>query len=244
MIETFTALLFAHVVADFLLQTRWMIARKSHPGVLMLHGALVLLTAQVALGLWDAPELLILAAAHLVIDAVKTWGRFRGIGGFLADQGTHMLTLVALAAWAPGLWAQGAWAAAPALPALMALTAGALLAIRAGEFAVALLMKPHATRIRNNGLRNGGRQIGVLERGLIFALILLHQPIGVGFLIGAKSILRFGTASRDQRTAEYVIIGTLASFGWAILISYATLGLFSLLPPLEIAPLLPQYRIQ
>jgi len=70
-------------------------------------------------------------------------------------------------------------------------------------------------------------------------LILLGQPLGVGFLVAAKSILRFGTATRDQRTAEYVIIGTLASFGWAILASYATLALINLLPPLEIARILP-----
>jgi hypothetical protein len=63
--------------------------------------------------------------------------------------------------------------------------------------------------------------------------------LGVGFLVAAKSILRFGTATRDQRTAEYVIIGTLASFGWAILASYATLALINLLPPLEIARILP-----
>jgi hypothetical protein len=100
-------------------------------------------------------------------------------------------------------------------------------------------MRPHGNRIRQGGLRDGGRQIGLLERGLIFALILLGQPLGVGFLIAAKSILRFGTATRDQRTAEYVIIGTLASFGWAILTAEATRRALDLLPPLEIAGLSP-----
>ena len=84
-----------------------------------------------------------------------------------------------------------------------------------------------------------GRQIGLLERGLIFALILGGQPLGVGFLIAAKSVLRFGTASRDQRSAEYVIIGTLASFGWAIVAVQLTLLLLAHLPRLEIAPPLP-----
>ena len=90
-------------------------------------------------------------------------------------------------------------------------------------------------RIRNNGLRDGGRQIGLLERGLIFLFILTNLPVAVGFLIAAKSVLRFGTASRDQRTAEYVIIGTLASFGWAILAALATQAALDHLPPLEIA---------
>src|SRR3989338_5520432 len=43
-----------------------------------------------------------------------------------------------------------------------------------------------------DGLTGGGRVIGLLERGLIFAMILLGQPEGVGLLIAAKSILRFG----------------------------------------------------
>ncbi|NBD29607.1 MAG: DUF3307 domain-containing protein [Alphaproteobacteria bacterium] len=234
MIETFTALLLAHVVADFLLQTGWMVRRKAHPGVLLLHTALVLGTAQLSLGTATAPEVVVLAAAHLVIDAAKTYGGFRSLTAFLVDQGAHMATLLAVAAYAPGLWATGAWAGLPWLLPLMALAAGVTLALWGGQYAVGLLMQPHSPRIRNTGLRDGGRQIGMLERGLIFAFILTSHPIGVGFLIAAKSILRFDTASRDQRSAEYVIIGTLASFGWAILAALATRAMLDVLPPLSL----------
>lgn len=235
MIETFTALLFAHVLADFVFQTKWINDNKQRFPVLLLHALIVLITAQAALGVYDAPELLALTLAHLAIDAVKQWGGFRKLSGFLWDQAAHLLTLLAVAAYMPSPW--GVWPDTT-LP-LMALTTGAILATRAGGFAVGLLMQPHSTRIRNNGLKGGGWTIGVLERGLVFVLILAELPLGVGFLIAAKSILRFGTASRDQRTAEYVIIGTLASFGWAILIGFATQGLLSLLPPLEITAWLP-----
>ncbi|MFX0540262.1 DUF3307 domain-containing protein [Roseovarius sp. S4756] len=239
MIATFAALLFAHVVADFVLQTAWINARKHRPSVMMLHGALVLLCAQVALGQWTSPWLLALAAAHIVIDAVKIRGGFHHLRGFLTDQAAHIATLALLAAFVPELWATGAWQALPALLPLMALLTGLIVTLITGQYAVALLMRPHGNRIRNNGLKDGGRQIGLLERGLIFALILMSQPLGVGFLIAAKSILRFGTATRDQRTAEYVIIGTLASFGWAILTAEATRRALDLLPPLEIAGLSP-----
>jgi hypothetical protein len=114
----------------------------------------------------------------------------------------------------------------------MAILAGLLAATRAGGFAIGLLMQPHAWRIRSQGLKHGGRTIGLLERGLVFILIVGGLPLGVGFLVAAKSVLRFGTATRDQRSAEYVIIGTLASFGWAILAAMATLGALALLPPL------------
>ncbi|MCI2398722.1 DUF3307 domain-containing protein [Aliiroseovarius subalbicans] len=235
MIETFTALLFAHVLADFVFQTNWINANKRKPSVLLLHALIVLVTAQAALGRYDAPELLVLAAAHLVIDAVKARGGFGSLTAFGLDQAAHLFTLGALAVHAPGLW--GTWPA-PALP-LMALATGLIIATRAGGFAIGLLMRPHSMRIRNNGLRGGGWTIGVLERGLVFLLILGGLPLGVGFLVAAKSILRFGTASRDQRTAEYVIIGTLASIGWAIVTAFATQALLTLLPPLEIAALSP-----
>lgn len=238
-IATFTALLLAHVLADFVLQTSAMVRHKRHPGMLLLHGVIVLLASQVTTGQFAAPELLVLAVAHVGIDALKTYGGFDRIGGFLADQAAHVLTLAALSLYAPSLWDDGIYAGLDWLLPAMALISGAITATIAGQYAVGILMRPHGARIRNNGLRDGGRLIGMLERGLIFVLIGLGQPLGVGFLVGAKSILRFGTATRDQRTAEYVIIGTLASFGWAIIASYATLGLIDLLPPLEIGRPLP-----
>jgi hypothetical protein len=41
----------------------------------------------------------------------------------------------------------------------------------------------------------------------------------VGFILAAKSIFRFGdlTNSRDRNLTEYVLIGTLLSFGSALL---------------------------
>jgi len=239
MIETFAALLFAHVLADFVLQTRWMIDHKRHPGVLLGHAAVVLVTAQAALGRVDAPELLVLAVAHLAIDTAKTFGGFAGVSAFLADQGAHLATLVIVATIAPDLWAGGAWNGLPWLPAAMALATGLILATRTGGFAVALLMQPYSDADLPKGLLNGGQLIGLLERGLIFMLVLVGQPAGVGFLIAAKSVLRFDTTSKDQRAGEYVIIGTLASFGWALVAAYATLHLLSSLPPLEISAITP-----
>lgn len=235
MIETFAALLMAHTLADFVFQTGWMVRRKRNVFVLLLHMIVVLVTAGLALGRWDAPELLALAAAHLAIDAVKTYGRFGGIGGYLADQIAHVATLAVLAVWDPGLWQDGLWALhAPALPHGYALVTGAILATRAGGFAVGLLMARYRNVRLPAGLKNGGALIGQLERGLIYLFVLVGNPAGIGFLIAAKSILRFDTASKNQRAGEYVIIGTLASFGWALLISYAIVSLRAALPPLEI----------
>jgi len=238
MTETFALLLLAHAAADFLLQTRRMALNKRDPLQLLLHALVVLLTAQLALGQFAAWPLLALAAAHAAIDAVKA--RLPAtLTTFLADQAAHLATLVATAALAPGLFATGLWAAAPWTPGAAALLAGAILATTAGGYAMASLMSRFTTDDLPRGLADGGRVIGLLERGLIFVLVLVNQPAGIGFLIAAKSILRFDTASHNQKAGEYVIIGTLASFGWALIAAYATLALANALPPLGILPPLP-----
>lgn len=77
------------------------------------------------------------------------------------------------------------------------------------------------------GLNNGGVWIGSLERILIFIMLLMNIPTAVGFLIAAKSILRFGELkeSQNRMEAEYIIIGTFLSFIWGLIISYGVLEL-------------------
>ncbi|MEI2805157.1 DUF3307 domain-containing protein [Albidovulum sp.] len=243
MTATFAALLVAHVLADFLFQPRWMVARKREPLTFLSHGVVVLILAQAATGQVAAPALLALTFAHMAIDAAKL--RFgRGIGGFLADQAAHLATIAATAALAPGLWATGYWAsgfwagagftAADALRAAVA-AAGFLLATRAGSFAVGLLMAGLSAGAPPEGLPRGGLTIGILERGLIYVLMLAGQPEVIGFLIAAKSILRFGTVNAadpagNRAASEYIIIGTLASFGWAILVALGVQALAAALP--------------
>jgi hypothetical protein len=74
------------------------------------------------------------------------------------------------------------------------------------------------------GLSKGGRYIGWLERSLVMMLLLIGQASGIGFLFAAKSILRFGEIkdSHQRKMAEYIIIGTFLSFGWALITSYLT----------------------
>lgn len=241
MIETFTALLFAHAIADFVLQTGYIAANKRKAGVLLLHSVIVLMTAQAALGRVDAWQLAALALVHGIADWAKARFGKPGLGPFLGDQAVHIATITALAALLPGLWSGGLWAGLGLdwLPALMTLLAGAIFATRAGGFAVGLLMKPWADVDLPKGLTNGGALIGLLERGLIFLLVMVDQAAGIGFLIAAKSVLRFETTSKDQKAGEYVIIGTLASFGWALLFGYGTRALLADLPPLGILPANP-----
>jgi len=72
---------------------------------------------------------------------------------------------------------------------------------------------------RQDGLDYGGLWIGRLERILVVTFILLNHFEAIGFLVAAKSILRYGEISRggSRREAEYVLIGTMMSFMIAII---------------------------
>jgi hypothetical protein len=237
MIETFAALLFAHTLADFVLQNGWMVAHKRQPVAMIAHIAVVLATAAAASGSAH-PALLALAGAHLAIDAAKTFSGQRGLLPFLVDQGAHLASLVAVAILAPDIWGAGLWSGLAAAPACLTVTAGLVLATRAGGFAVGLLMEPWAGDMPA-GLLGAGRAIGMLERGLVFILALTGQMQAVGFLIAAKSVLRFGTVGDDRKISEYVIVGTLASFAWGIASAIATMMLLAHLPALGIPDLSP-----
>lgn len=74
----------------------------------------------------------------------------------------------------------------------------------------------HPNNSGNDDLPNAGKLIGIIERYLVLLFIILNQFEAVGFLIAAKSILRF----KDDNTikTEYVLVGTMLSFGIAIVL--------------------------
>ena len=83
----------------------------------------------------------------------------------------------------------------------MALAAGLIATVWAGGYAVRRADGRADRRPRPTSLPKGGRLIGRLERAMILMLVLAGQPDGIGFLIAAKSILRFNELARDQTAA-------------------------------------------
>ena len=231
MYETLLALLVAHLVADFPLQPDWMIRRKRNPAVLALHGLVVTGTAALALGGWPGEVLLILVGTHLLMDAIKVYVLKDSLWSFTVDQLVHLVVIVFLAITFPGTFVQGAWVALPggiAAGYLVALSllGGAIASIMVGGIVLRKATAPFTHQLSGDiaGLESGGTYIGWLERALVMLLILIGQPAGVGFLITAKSILRFGDVrdSSQRKLTEYIIIGTFMSFGWGLLVAVLT----------------------
>ncbi|ATJ82301.1 DUF3307 domain-containing protein [Halomonas beimenensis] len=219
------ALLLAHLVGDFLLQPRrWVEARQRHKGratALYLHAGLHGLLTLGVLGLAGAGPIpaflagLAVAGSHGLIDLGKAWLDPHRLRWFLLDQALHLAVLLAVwLAWqgsAAPLAETLAWLASPGV---LTLALAYLLVTRPMALAIALAMRPWSDEVADPGtLAAAGARIGILERLLVLTLVLVDEFTAVGFLLTAKSVLRFGDLRerRDRKLTEYVLLGTLLS---------------------------------
>ena len=90
---------------------------------------------------------------------------------------------------------------------------------------------PESKKENNDSLAKAGRYIGILERLFVFIFVITNHWEAIGFLLAAKSVFRFGdlTSSKDRKLTEYILIGTLLSFGFAIFLGILYLQILNLL---------------
>ena len=233
MIETFTAILTAHLVGDFVFQAEWTIERKRRIWALLLHAAVVALASYLLLVTLDWRILLAILLTQAVMDAIQAHWPSDAVAPFVADQGVRLAVLLGLAYSFPDAAKSGWWMAGlnPNLSnwyyASISCISGIILCVPVGGILIAKLIRRFTDEMRDgglDGLKRGGQYIGWLERSLVMLLLLINQPNGIGLLMAAKSILRFGEIkdASQRKVAEYIIIGTFLSFGWALLISVLT----------------------
>lgn len=225
MAATVAALALAHVLADYVFQTIWMVRTKRGVGFAV-HIAIVFLTAALCLGQVSMAVLLV-TAAHLGIDAFKTIALPDRVWSYLADQALHLGSILLIAAWMPGAWHSGLWASSlpEAAPWAMAVAAGLIFATRAGQFAVGMLLSEVA-----GGAENGRASawVGLAERSVAFIAILT----GVIWIAAAALLAKLAHVGRWRQGRARGLLGTGASFAWAAMVAALTLTLIAALPPL------------
>lgn len=226
-------LLLVHLIGDFLLQPRhWVEARyrqKARAGALYLHAGIhgvlalaVLLLADPARPLQATLLAAAIAASHAMIDLGKSYLPSQRLRWFLLDQMLHALVIL-------GVWLawQGSWGALAQFshwlftPPVLAVVMAYLLVTRPLSIVTALAMQRWSQEIDNPGtLIAAGARIGMAERVLVLTLVLLDQLTAIGFLLAAKSVLRFGElrGSQDRKLTEYVLMGTLLSVSIAMVL--------------------------
>lgn len=232
MFETAVALFCGHLLADFVFQTNWIVQHKKRAEVMALHVFIVVALTAVCLGSLNPLVLGVVLATHLAMDLIKVWRMPDTLLAFGVDQAVHLLVIAGLVVACPDTAVLGLWGRLPAdaqnliWPA-MAIVAGLIVTMPAGGLVMRKLTTPLAPRLNPiRGMPQGGRWIGWLERGLIFAFVFYGHLEGVGFLLTAKSILRFGdiTDQKKRVHTEYIIIGTMLSFGWGLVVAMTTLA--------------------
>jgi hypothetical protein len=214
-------LIAAHFIADFLLQPDGLVSKKSNPFFLIIHAVIHALVSYILLQNWIGWQVpLLVFVFHVVIDYIKLikTGDIDSAKILVVAQVAHvaslLLIVVLVERYLPVLAFTGF-----GYQVIIVLAAFSLIVPGSGHFIgryMKEIVEENDTLIK--GLKSGGKLIGQLERLLILVLILIGQPLGIGFLVAAKSILRF-EESKDRLVAEYVIIGTLLSFTMAIVFS-------------------------
>ena len=227
-------LLLGHLIGDFILQPDGWVRdkelRKHRSPKLYFHVALHGLLAWLLifdLSFW-LPAIIIVVS-HFLIDLAKihlqkpenrtTW--------FILDQSLHLAVIAGI--WIIYETPQLDIAAFPHENALIILTAALFLTNPSSAIIKTTISHwtPDTFYTVSSSLPDAGKFIGYLERLLVLTFILYDHWEAVGFLLAAKSVFRFGNLkeSHDRKLTEYVLIGTLLSFGIAIAVALLTSAL-------------------
>lgn len=220
-----TKLLLAHFIGDFFLQPKHWIKEKEKKKLksLKLYFHVAIHIVLLFLILWDLslwPIILIIGSLHLIIDALKLIVQNKKTKRlwFFIDQALHIIVIISTYY----IYTK------KTLDLNTIFTEQNLILITCLVFLtrpVSIIMKTIFTKWNiskltenNESLKDAGEYIGILERLLVFIFIIVNHWEAVGFLITAKSVFRFGDLKegKHRKLTEYILIGTLISFGIAI----------------------------
>lgn len=225
--ESFIArLAVAHLIGDFILQPNsWVTDRsQKHFGsrYLYLHAGVQALLGWLfafQFGYWWVG--LLIGLGHLVFDGLKAFFKKKTLPWFLLDQSLHLLVILGCAQLAGNGFEFKAMLQNLMKTQFFYIASAYLLVTTLYSRLISLATAPWRKDIpiEREPLKAAGRWIGILERVLVLTFILIHQFAAIGFLLAAKSVFRFGDLreSKDKSQTEYVMIGTLLSFGITIL---------------------------
>ncbi|MCK0190103.1 DUF3307 domain-containing protein [Arenibacter sp. F20364] len=228
----FTKLLLAHLLGDFLFQpTKWVVhkeANKIASKYLYLH---ILVHAIITMLLvWDLKLwgwVAVIAISHYFIDLSKIYANpyFKNKSiPFFIDQVLHIVVLYCCAfnsdliGHTLGILKEMNW---PLITAIVFVS-------YPSSIIMAKILEGMSDKIEldHKSLPNAGKYIGIIERLFVLVFIIVGRWEAIGLLITAKSVFRFNDLkeSNSRKLTEYILIGTLLSFGLAIITGLVYLG--------------------
>ncbi len=238
MLTLFIKLILAHFLGDFLFQPeKWVIHKKEYKHRskflywhILIHFGALLLVLQVNLKYWLG--ILIIIISHYIIDVIKLHlnSKMNSRILFVLDQLAHIIIIaIVVNIYEPfQLQIQTLYS-----PKILLLITNILGVTIVSSIIMKTIISKWSLEENSNqeSLPNAGAYIGMLERLFIFAFIVTHYWEGIGFLLAAKSVFRFSdlSKSKDRKLTEYILIGTLISFGLAFLFGIEYLYILELI---------------
>ncbi|WP_424000520.1 DUF3307 domain-containing protein [Maribacter sp. IgM3_T14_3] len=221
----FIKLVLAHLIGDFVLQpTRWVLHKQSNKitskflyAHVLLHFGLYMLFLW-DLSLWKIA--LMVTVAHFGIDLLKLYTNtlFKNKSiPFFIDQLLHILVIYSCAFYADlyehtlSLFENLDWYLVTAI----------VFVTYPAAIIMGMILEGMSNQIETDhkSLPNAGKYIGIIERLFVLIFIVIGRWEVIGLLIAAKSVFRFNDLKErnNRKLTEYILIGTLVSFGLAIL---------------------------
>ncbi len=161
----------------------------------------------------------IIAITHFLIDGFKRHlnnSKHFGKYAFFIDQAIHLIILTVVVVLFDKWYGINPSIEVSLNFKYLLIIAGYLVCLKPANIFIKEVFQATGIQVSSdNEMPNAGKVIGVLERILTLTFIIISQYSAVGFLIAAKSILRY----RNDETlkTEYVLIGTMLSFGIAVI---------------------------
>lgn len=222
-------LILAHFIGDFVLQpAHWVedkLQKKGRSKYLYFHIGVHLLTLLFILQFQYLGAVAFIVVTHYLIDLGKLYltnmKNYRWL--FVADQVLHLSVIAGIVYWVEPFPID--FAELLGEKNLLLITFLVFVTFVSGII-MRMLLAPYIDEIakedesgEGGSLKNAGTYIGMLERLFVFGFILIQQWAAIGLLIAAKSVFRFGDLNKgkNRKLTEYVLIGTLLSFGLAML---------------------------
>jgi hypothetical protein len=170
----------------------------------------------------------LIALSHFLLDGMKAKiskiriGRIKifSKGFFFIDQIIHLIVIVLFVNAFDNIWGIDPIVNFPFKPEYFVMMLAYLVCLKPSNIFIREFFNMYNFKIFNQpgeDLLNAGKIIGNIERILTLTLLIFEQFEAVGFIIAGKSILRYEGVKTSK--TEYVLIGTLLSFGIAIIIS-------------------------
>ncbi|PIA80325.1 hypothetical protein BFR04_16800 [Gaetbulibacter sp. 4G1] len=226
MLTLFIKLILAHFIGDFLLQPqKWVIHKETHKHKskflywhILVHLCALILVLQIDFKYWLG--ILIIIISHYIIDIIKL--NLKSLLNnrllFALDQLAHLIMIALVVS----IYEPYDFSIDTLYNPKFLLLVTSILGVTVVSSIImrTIISKWYLKEDSNDeSLENAGSYIGMLERLFVFAFIITQHWEGIGFLLAAKSVFRFGDLSKakDRKLTEYILIGSLLSFGLAIL---------------------------